>query len=175
MKTLLVGPLEMSGVQSRLIRLSRVVPLALMLVAPLAEAQSMPKEFDFSVTYTFATRRTAVDLGAPNVAVAIEGSFVATNDAGGPFMNQMFGQCSYAFIQASDSPEMLGGCSYEDRDGDKLFESFHMLGGRPGETKFFGGTGKFAGIRCEGKFVPVAASKDRSKGIGRKTGSCRFS
>lgn len=166
---------EASASKSPRRMINRLTAAATLAFATTAIAQPMPKEFDFSVTYTFSARRTAVDLGTPNVAAAMDGSFVSTNDAGGRFMNQMFGQCAYAFVQVSGTTEILGGCTYEDQDGDKLFESFRMLGGRPGETTFFGGTGKFAGIRCEGKFVPVATSKDRSKGIGRKTGSCRFS
>lgn len=155
-------------------RTLHAVPLVVALFAPVAEAQEISKSFDYSVTYTSTQKRATVDLGAPSVAVAIEGSFVSINDAGEPFLNQMFGQCSYAFLQVGGVSEMLGGCNYEDREGDRLFETFRMTGGSPGESLFFGGTGKYQGIRCEGRFTPILSSKDRTKAIGRKTGSCRF-
>lgn len=158
----------------RLARAGLVLPAALGLSSSPAAAQSMPSEFDFSVTYTYVARRAAVDLGGANTAVAIDASFVATNDAGGAFMNNMFGQCSYVLLQSGGAPQMLGGCSYEDKDGDRLYETFRMLSGGPGESAFLGGTGKFSGIRCDGKFTSLAASKDRTKGVGKKSGSCKF-
>lgn len=149
--------------------------LSLALVSAGASAQALPRQFDFSVTYTFVTSsRNAVETGQNDAATALHASFAVINDAGGAFMHHMFGPCSYVFVQASGKLQLLGGCNYEDKDGDKLYESIRMAPGGPGELSVTGGTGKFAGLQCEGRFQTVTRSRDGLKGIGRKTGGCRM-
>ena len=138
-----------------------------------AMAQEMPRQFEFSVTYHAVVDSNIVALGGDDFAGSFHGSFTATYDSGGAFMHDMFGTCSYAVIRAEGVLEMSGGCTYADKEGDRLFETFRIPPGGSGELAFIGGTGKFAGIRCEGKLETRARSQDRSMTIGTKTGSCR--
>lgn len=142
-------------------------------LASSAVAQEMQKQFDFSVTYHASVNSDMVALADKDFAGSFHGKFIATNDAGGIFMHNMFGNCSYAVVLAKGVLEMSGGCTYVDKDGDQLYETFKIPPGGGGQLAFIGGTGKFAGIECEGKFETLARSQDRSMAIGKKSGSCR--
>ena len=139
-----------------------------------AMAQEIPKQFDFSVSYSAVVSSEVAPLGEEDFAAAFIGNFIATNDAGGAFMHNMFGKCAYAVVRADGVLEMSGGCNYADGDGDQLYETFRLPPGGSGELAFIGGTGKFAGIRCTGKFSTQSRSQDRSMIIGKKTGSCEL-
>lgn len=142
-------------------------------LATSAAAQEMPKQFEFSVTYHAVVTSDMVTLAEKDFAGSFHGKFIATNDSGGVFMHNMFGNCSYAVVRAKGVLEMSGGCTYTDKDGDQLYETFKIPPGGSGEIAFVGGTGKFAGIECAGKFETVARSQDRSMAIGKKNGSCK--
>lgn len=88
-------------------------------------------------------------------------------------MHNMFGQCTGSSLRVGEKHEAMFGCTYEDKDGDNLFETGKATAPRTGQLIFVGGTGKFDGLQCDGNFKTVAVSKDRSKGVGKKTGSCR--
>lgn len=95
-------------------------------LATSAAAQEMPKQFEFSVTYHAVVTSDMVTLAEKDFAGSFHGKFIATNDSGGVFMHNMFGNCSYAVVRAKGVLEMSGGCTYTDKDGDQLYETFKI-------------------------------------------------
>lgn len=136
-------------------------------------ANDMPKEFDFTVTFTWASTDHTLELGEKNKGTTWQGKFAASNDAGDVFMHNMFGECIGLNLNIASNGENRGACVYTDMDGDKLYETFQRAGDKR-EITFIGGTGKFAGIECSGEFKGVGWNADFSQGLGKKIGSCRF-
>ena len=87
--------------------LSRAALLAMSVPLPLAAAaQNMPKQFDFSVSYHAVVSNSSVALGGKDFVSSFHGHFIATNDAGDVFMNNMFGKCSYVVMRAGGILQM---------------------------------------------------------------------
>lgn len=141
-----------------------------------ASAGDMPKEFDFVVTFTYATKSSEdIKLGEKDAGNSWRADMVAINDAGDVFMNNMAGNCADFGLNIAGAREGLGACLYEDSDGDFLYETYR-LHTRPAPTTiaFVGGTGKFAGIECKGEAKIVGWARGGAAGVGKKKGSCKF-
>ncbi len=66
--------------------------------------------------------------------------------------------CLGAFSIVSGQYDENGTCEFVDADGDKMFNTYGRKGDpvkAVGTVQFVHGTGKFAGITGEGKFIPI--------------------
>jgi len=141
-----------------------------------ASGEEMPKQFDFTLTFTWATSSNeTIKLGEKNTGSSWRATLVATNDAGAVFMNNMVGNCASFTLQGGEALQALGACAYEDKDGDQLYETYKSTTQGKGSLAFIDGTGKFGGIHCEGEYTTVGWARQGAGGVGKKKGSCTFS
>lgn len=141
-------------------------------------AAEMPKEFPFSVTFTNSGTSKVVQQGTGS-ARAVDHILIATNDAGKGFLHNVTAYCVGMSYNDQDQPPKGGGaCTFTDADGDQLFERYTFTRPGAGEIRFIGGTGKYAGIQCQGEFERIAQPKAVSEGtwqsIGKKKGNCKL-
>ncbi len=113
-----------------------------------ALAQELPKQGTFSVTWTFSGPYTAIEIGEDQWAWSSTYTLIIWNDAGEGFFHDMSGVCVNMGSEAEDAPVADSGyCSYEDADGDKLFEYYYETEAGKGTAIQLGGTGKYAGVQ----------------------------
>jgi hypothetical protein len=141
-------------------------------------AADMPKEFSFSVTYTNSGTFKVLQQGNGS-ARSFDQILIATNDAGKGFLHNMSANCVGMSYHDRDQPPKGGGaCTFTDTDGDQLFERWTYTQPTAGEIRFIGGTGKYAGIQCQGEWeriaLPKAFSESTWQAIGRKRGNCKL-
>lgn len=142
-------------------------------------AAELPKKFDFSATYfTNGTLAPVVEFGAKQKAMGMDQTIMATNDKNEPFLNNMAAKCASIALFGPDQTEGGGYCAFVDADGDNIYEKWTYSDRNSGAIKFSGGTGKFAGLECEGtwkRVVPMkAAAPGTFQGVGIKKGTCMF-
>jgi hypothetical protein len=169
MQTLVIGKM------TKAVSVLASTALTLLCVFTSTIAEEMPKQFDFTVTFTWATSSNeTIKLGEKHTGSSWRAIMVATNNAGGVFMNNMVGNCASFTLRSGETLEALGACSYEDKDGDQLYETFKSTIQGKGSIAFIGGTGKFAGIQCEGEYTTVGWARQGAGGVGKKQGRCTF-
>jgi hypothetical protein len=141
-------------------------------------AADMPKEFPFTVTYTNSGTFKVLQQGNAS-ARSFDHTLIATNDAGKGFLHNVTAYCVGMSYHDQDQPPKGGGaCTFTDADGDQLFERYTLTKPTGGEIRFIGGTGKYAGIQCQGEWERIAQPKAASEGtwqnIGKKRGNCKL-
>ena len=113
-----------------------------------ALAGELPKQGTYSLTWTFSGPYTAVEIGEDQWAWSSTFTVIIWNDAGEGFMHDLSGNCVGLGSEAPDAPfTETGYCSYEDADGDQLFEYFYETEEGKGTATYVGGTGKYAGVQ----------------------------
>ena len=152
-----------------------------------AQAQELPSEGQFSVTYVFVnphpTKAVAVsqdrETANNNIATAV-------NDAGSGLMHNMAGRCLSinTVDKKAKTVEIQGNCTYYDRDGDLVFEGFatpspQSLGGAVKVSgRWLGGTGKYTGLTGEFDITNsgnLSTESSYTQSVGKKTGSYKIS
>jgi hypothetical protein len=157
---------------------SSTVLLSGMVLGSNVLAADMPKEFSFSITYTNSGTAKVVQQGKGS-ASTVDHILIAANDAGKGFLHNVAAHCVGMFYNDQDQPPKGGGaCTFTDADGDQLFERYTVTRPGAGEIKFMGGTGKYAGIQCQGEWERIAQPKAASEGtwqnVGKKKGNCKL-
>jgi hypothetical protein len=156
------------------------------LLPPAAQAQDLPSEGKFSITYTAVTPspNKPIALGKDRDIIMNAAIMTAVNDAGSGLLHNMAGRCFVlnTIDKAAKTLESKGYCVYADRAGDQVFEEFAMPApialGSPAKYMgtWTGGTGKFAGL--SGTFDIAASGNIGPEGVGqvagRKTGSYKI-
>ena len=142
-------------------------------------AAEFPKKFDFSVTYfTNGTLAPIVEFGEKQKAMGMDQTIMATNDKKEPFLNNMAAKCASLALFGADQAEGGGYCAFIDADGDKIYEKWTYSDRHAGKIMFSGGTGKFAGLECQGTWARVAGMQPAAPGtfqaVGIKKGTCMF-
>ncbi len=140
-------------------------------------AADMPKEFPFSVTYTTSGTNKVLQQGNGS-ARSYDHIIIATNDAGKGFLHNLAAYCvGMTYNDPDQAPKGGGACTFTDADGDQLFERYTFTKSTSGEIRFTG-TGKYAGIQCQGEWERIASLKAVSEGtfqvIGKKRGTCKL-
>ena len=149
-----------------------VVLLSAPLASMVSRAEDMPKEFDFKSTGTWAeTYAEAISLGEKDRAAIWQHKNVTINDAGDFFMHNMVAHCIGYRSPGSEST-LTGTCSYEDKDGNQLYETYESKTRGQGTSEVFGGTGPYAGIRCTSDWQASGFAQEAEGGVYLKTGHC---
>lgn len=145
---------------SRLARLA--VGPALVALSAWASGADLPKAGSFAITTTItATAPAAFDAGGGRWAAIFEARTISINDAGSGLFHHMSGHC----IGSDLLGRLNGVCTYVDRDGDKIVESFgRETGGRSGTGTLLGGTGKYKGIEGSVEFTEAPPLADTAPG-----------
>ena len=87
------------------------------------------------------------------------GTGMAPGTEGTPFF-MMSGRCVGSFTIVSGDYNESGGCEFQNAAGDKFFSIYSRKGDpakAEGTWHLVHGTGKFAGMSMEGKWMPVTA------------------
>ena len=142
-------------------------------------AAELSKKFDFLVTYfTDGTLAPVVEFGEKLKAMGMDQTIMATNDKGEPFLNNMAAKCASMALFGPDQAEGGGYCAFVDEDGDNIYEKWTYGDRTSGKIMFSEGTGKFAGLECEGTWKRVvsmmAAAPGTFQAVGTKKGTCMF-
>ncbi|MFO1206238.1 MAG: hypothetical protein U1E63_11005 [Burkholderiales bacterium] len=137
----------------------------------------LPKKFEFSVTYfTNGALAPVVEFGEKQKAMGMDQTIMATNDKKEPFLNNMAAKCASLGLFGGEQTEGGGYCAFVDADGDKIYEKWTYSDRNTGKIMFSGGTGKFAGLECQGTWQRVVAMQSAAPGtfqaVGTKKGTC---
>ncbi len=139
-------------------RASLAAVVALACATPLpGSAQFLPKSGTLGLHSGFRSYSEAtVQTGESRALASGMASGLLFNDAGqGPFQGG-WAACNYAAELNGVTGSVAGSCVWTDADGDKAFGTYEgrlLAGGlSEGINRLAGGTGKFAGIRAEGRF-----------------------
>jgi len=164
-----------------LLQVERVMFGALWVIGLVAGgyAAELPKKFDFSVTYfTNGALAPVVEFGEKQKAIGMDQTIMATNDKKEPFLNNMAAKCASLALFGADQAEGGGYCAFVDADGDKIYEKWTYGDRNAGKIMFSGGTGKFAGLECQGTWERVVSMQPAAPGtfqaVGIKKGACTF-
>ena len=133
-----------------------------------ALAQELPKQGTYSTTWVFSGPYTVIELGDQWAGMA-HFALVVWNDAGEGVLHDMAGDCVGMGLGTAWS----GYCSYEDADGDKIFDHWIDVD-EQGTRTLLGGTGKYEGIQGTNEYEFVYtpdAPEGTFNGIGHETGS----
>lgn len=150
-----------------------VLPMSTLAVLSPCEAQTVPKQASFDVTYeAVGSLVQSVDAGGGQSVNLYQATLVFANNSQTPLLNNISSRCvETAFTASGDS----GYCVFTDKDGDKFVETITRVAGQPAGTGSFGsGTGKFKGITGNVSWQPMtqlAADKGTFTFVGRKTGN----
>ncbi len=155
---------------------------ALLALAPLAAAQEGPREGEIEFTFGADVReRMVIPAGATAQASLVEVSLVITETVSGP-MERMGARCVALghFDTESEAWDGLGNCTWQDAEGDRIFETLEESGtggAGTGKAVITGGTGKFAGITGGYDYtLEFAASPGEGhfQWVGHKKGTFRI-
>lgn len=150
------------------------IAIPLLGLSTVVNAADMPKEFDFKVTWTWATTGLkALEVGEKDSFNTHQLTMVATNDAEELFMHNMVGHCNGMMMRIGGTFRQAGACTYEDKDGNQLYETYEADEPGKGKIAFIGGTGPFEGIQCEGEWYTAGFARAGEGGVGKKVGSCK--
>lgn len=150
-----------------------------------ANAQSIPAEGKFTITYTSlnAAPVKPIAIGKDQEATVSSSMMTATNDSGGGLLHNLTGRClmSATIDRVSKTLDQHGYCTYTDADGDQIFEKVAFDKAPLGPVivakgEWIGGTGKYAGL--QGVFeIRHNSLKSPTEGVvqgaGKKIGSYR--
>jgi hypothetical protein len=148
----------------------------------IAQAEELPSEAKFSITYTAVnpTPQKSVSLGDRDIVVA-SSIMTGVNDAGSGLLHNMAGRCNAMteITKSSKTYEVHGYCNYADKAGDQVFEEFMTNSpatlGAPTviKGKWLGGTGKFEGLSGEFEIhpSPILSSETLVQASGKKIGT----
>ena len=150
-----------------------------------ANAQQLPAEGKFSITYTSlnAAPVKPIAIGKDQEMTVSSAMMTAANDSGGGLLHNLTGRCLMSVLtdRASKTIDQHGYCTYTDADGDQVFEKVDInkqaLG--PvivGKGEWIGGTGKYAGLQgvFEIRHNPLKSPTEGVvQGAGKKIGSYR--
>jgi hypothetical protein len=152
------------------------LPISALAVWSPCDAQTLPKQGSFDVTYeAVGSVVQSLDAGGGQSVNLYQATLVFANNPQTPLLNNISSHCvESAFTAAGDS----GYCVFTDKDGDKFVETITRAAGQQAGTGSFGsGTGKFKGITGNVSWQPVmqlAADKGTFNFVGRKTGNYRL-
>lgn len=156
-------------------------PAMLAFLASVADADELPKTFDFNHTLVaslnHATDWKELDFGDHGSAWVARWTNVALNEGGEGFRNNTTAECIGSGFHSADG-ELEGGgfCFSVDENGDAVYERWEFTGEGKGKGEYFGGTGKYAGIQCNHEFRRVARPEPSYDGtwnvIGNEFGTC---
>lgn len=154
------------------INLSLVLAIALVSEVAVAGSETVSITYTNDVPYV-----SSVELGDKRVARIAEHILISRNDSGSGFMHNMAAFCIVQFVDNPGKPrEGNGYCTFSDNDGDRIFEHYDYTTENNGNATVIGGTGKYAGVSCSGKWKKLASPKSPVKGkwqnIGSKTMKC---
>jgi hypothetical protein len=140
-------------------------------------AAELPKKFEFSVTYfTNGALAPVVEFGGNQKAIGMDQTIMATNDKKEPFLHNMAAKCASLVLFGAEQAEGGGYCAFVDADGDKIYEKWTYSDRHAGKIMFSGGTGKFAGLECQGTWQRVVSMQPAAPGtfqaVGTKKGTC---
>lgn len=156
---------------------------ALLALAPLAAAQEGPREGEIELTFSADVKElTKIPAGATQEASLVEASLVFTETVSGP-MEGLGGARCVALSRFDTETQEWGGwgnCTWQDAEGDRIFETIEDTGAGgagTGKGTITGGTGKYAGITGEHDYtLEFAASPDEGhiQWVGHKKGTWRI-
>jgi hypothetical protein len=147
-----------------------------------AAAQQAQREGEIEFTFSADVRDVMmIPAGATAQASLVEVSLVITETVSGP-MERMGARCVALGRFDTKSQEWggRGNCTWQDADGDKIFETLEDSGAGgagAGKATITGGTGKFAGITGGYDYtLEFAASPDEghTQWVGHKKGTWRI-
>ena len=156
-----------------------LVLLVVAITAAQVQAAELPKQFSFSHTLIATVRAdhwTEVEFGDHGKAWTGHWSQVALDEGEG-FRHNTSGHCiGMGYHTPQGGLEGSGFCYSIDEDGDQVFERWEFTGEGVGKGTYFGGTGKYAGIKCQHQFKRIARPTPSVKGIfqviAKETGTC---
>jgi hypothetical protein len=150
-----------------------------------ANAQQLPAEGHFSITYTLTNPTPVKPISiSKDAEVTVSSSLMsAVNDAGSGLLHNMTGRCLSENIvdKAAKTIEGHGYCTYVDNNGDQVFEKTDykqpMAPTLTIQGQWIGGTGKYSGL--EGTFeihhTPLKPlTEGVVQGIGKKVGNYKI-
>ena len=120
-----------------------------------AFAEVMPKSGTYSAHFGWVFKGEVQELGANRTVSAGMVSGVIFNDAGKGFLHKVRADCTLMNDVNEGRANASGTCVMTDADGDKVYLEWKCAGEMPvcpGDEKFVGGTGKYAGITGSSKF-----------------------
>jgi hypothetical protein len=150
-----------------------------------ANAQQLPPEGKFSITYTSlnATPVKPIAIGKDLEMSVSSAMMTATNDSGGGLLHNLTGRCLMSVLidKAAKTIDQHGYCTYTDADGDQVFEKVDIDKQALGpvivaKAEWIGGTGKYAGLQglFEVRHNPLKSPTEGVvQGAGKKIGSYR--
>jgi hypothetical protein len=162
--------------------------LLLGLVPVTVQAQELPSEGSFSVTYIFVNPNPAKPVSTSQDREVVANNYISTtvNDAGSGLMHNMAGRCLSisAVDKKAKTVEIQGNCTYSDRSGDLVFEGYATPSPQPlsgpikVSGKWLGGTGKYLGLTGEFDITNsgnLSTDGDYTQSAGKKAGSYKIS
>ncbi len=120
-----------------------------------AAAAELPKTGNYSGHFGWVFKGDVQDLGPDRSISTGMVSGVMFNDAGKGFLHKARVDCALMNDVKQGQATANGTCVVTDGDGDKVFVEWKCTGTMPacpGDEKFVGGTGKYAGITGDQKF-----------------------
>jgi hypothetical protein len=128
-----------------------ILSLAATLIAACAHAESLPKTGSVKhAAYTVCRQVAAVDLGEVGSDTAADCTgVVKTTDGSKPFDNLAL-HCLEGSVARKAGYKFTGSCVETDGDGDKLYLTYE--GPEDGPVSVLGGSGKYKGIKGEGRW-----------------------
>ena len=159
----------------------------LMVMVPPGQAQDLPAEGRFSVTYVLVnpTPFKPLPVGKDCEVTMSASLATAVNDAGSGLLHNMAGRCFTLITldKAAKTLDARGYCNYADRAGDQVYEEFatpspQAIGpGMKINGKWIGGSGKYAGLSGEFEITSSGnlSAEGPSQTAGKKVGSYKIS
>ncbi len=120
-----------------------------------AVAEDLPKSGTYSAHFGWVFDGKVQELGPDRSVSSGVVNGVMFNDAGKGFMHKSRVDCALMNDVKQGQANAKGTCVVTDADGDKVFVEWKCTGPMPscpGDEKFVGGTGKYAGITGDQKF-----------------------
>lgn len=149
-----------------------------------ASAEDLPKAGQFKIIYSATSVPAAkpVALSDTKDVIAANAFMTAFNASESGLLHLAAGRCAVTITidKAAKTREGRGNCTYTDKDGDTVYESFAspmpqpMGGAAHYNGSWTGGTGKYAGITGEFDIVsnsPMLSTEAIVQWMGTKVGS----
>jgi hypothetical protein len=113
------------------------------------------------------------DMGKGHTLVTLRNHDMLVTDDPRDIYNMHMGECSGTVLSTPDGKTSSSGfCIRKDKDGDSASIVWEMpAGAEKGTWRSTGGTGKYADLKAQGWWVPVASDGGK-QGINRWGGTC---
>ena len=137
-----------------------VLASIIFLVVENTDAQ-LAKQGGYSAHYGWQQAFKVMEMEKDHRVIHYEAVGAATNDAGQGFLHGVAFVCHGVNDIVKGLANNQGYCTGTDRDGDKLFVSYECKSAQPGgrcegPLRWTEGTGKYAGIKGNSTWYPVA-------------------